>query len=256
MAWLTHLGSGSHLKNAVRIVVDCTLGLLTRSLPQSKPSYPNAVEDTKPPKRPSVPHSSQIGFPVPSQNLAYNSGAVADGDSAASSYVPADTQITHQQTPYPTATQYSTYPEAVTNSSSLAYTPHDNFSSYPTNTDSIEAPLLTAFAAQTSQVSPVWRPAPDAAQIHPGSRAWHQWAMTMSSNTGQLEPQDCYSANALMQLGGREIGNGAADNPQATAGMVDLSVGAAAENSHMGGAVNGGMGSEWPLNIFGMGQGS
>jgi hypothetical protein len=78
----------------------------------------------------------------------------------------------------------------------------------------------------------------------------------MSGNTGQLEPQDCYSANALMQLGGREVGNGATDNPQATSGMVDLSVGAGTDHSHLGGTVNGGLTVEWPLNIFGMGQGS
>lgn len=250
------LGSGSRLKDAVRVVVDCTLGLLTRSLPQSKPAYSNAVEDTKPPRQPSVSHSTQISFPVPSQNLTYNSGTVANGDSTSSTYVPAENQIAHQQTPYPAATQYSAYPESVTNSSNLAYTSHDNFPNYPTNTDSVEAPLLTAFAAQASQVSPAWRATPGTAQINSGSQAWNQWTTTMSGNTGQLEPQDCYSANALMQLGGREIGNGATDNPQVTAGMVDMSVGAGSENGHLGGSVNGGIGVEWPLNIFGMGQGS
>lgn len=236
--------------------MDCTLGLLTRSLPQSKPAYSNAVEDTKPPRRPSVSHSTQISYPVPSQNLTYNSGTVANGDSTSSTYVAAENQIAHQQTPYPAATQYSTYPESGTNSSNLAYTSHDNFPNYPTNTDSVEAPLLTAFATQASQVSPVWRASPGTAQINSGSQAWHQWTTTMSGNTGQLEPQDCYSANALMQLGGREIGNAATDNPQVTAGMVDMSVGAGSDNGHLGGSVNGGIGVEWPLNIFGMGQGS
>jgi hypothetical protein len=236
--------------------VECTLGLLNRSAPQNNSSYSNAVEDSKPQKRPSVSRPTQISFPVPSQNLTYNSGAVANGDGATSTYIPAETQIAHQQTPYPSATQYSTYPDSVTNPSNLTYSASDNFSTYPVNTDSVEAPLLTAFAAQASQVSPVWRPGPGTTQMNSGSQAWHQWTTTMSGNTGQLEPQDCYSANALMQLGGREISNGAADNPQATTGMVGMSVGAGTEHGHLGGPVNGGMGVEWPLNIFGMGQGS
>jgi hypothetical protein len=78
----------------------------------------------------------------------------------------------------------------------------------------------------------------------------------MTGNTGQLEPQDCYSANALMQLGGRDMGSGTVDNAQTAAGIVDLNVPAGADHSHLGGSVNGGLGVEWPLNIFGMGQGS
>lgn len=76
----------------------------------------------------------------------------------------------------------------------------------------------------------------------------------MTGNTSQLEPQDCYSANALMQLGGREMGNGGVDNPQATASMVNMNVGA--DHSHLGAPANGNLGVEWPLNIFNMGHGS
>lgn len=92
--------------------------------------------------------------------------------------------------------------------------------------------------------------------MNSGSQAWQQWTTTMTGNTSQLEPQDCYSASALMQLGGREMGNGTADNSQSTAGMVDLNVGVGTEHNHLGGQVNGAMGVEWPLNIFSMGQGS
>lgn len=73
----------------------------------------------------------------------------------------------------------------------------------------------------------------------------------MAGNTGQLEPQDCYSANALMQLGGRDMGNGGVDNSQGNVGM-GLGVGAGNDHGHLNGPVNG-MGVEWPLNLFGMG---
>jgi hypothetical protein len=234
--------------------VDCTLGLLSRSLPQNKPTYANAVEDVKPLKRQSISHPTQINFPVATQNLPYNNTAVANGESAPSAYIPAESQLAHQQTPYPAATQYSTYPDAGTNSSNLAYTTHDNFSAYPATTDSVEAPLLAAFAAQASQVPPVWRPAPGSTPMNSGSQAWHQWTTTMAGNAGQLEPQDCYSANALMQLGGRDMGNGGADNPQANVGM-GLGVSAGTDHNHLNGSVNN-MGVEWPLSLFGMGPGS
>jgi hypothetical protein len=237
--------------------VECTLGLLNRSAPQNKQSFSNAADDTKSQERPSVSHQAQINYTVPSQNLAYNNDAVANGDSSNSTYVPSEPPIAHQQTPYPTATQYSTYPESVPNSSNLAYAAQDNYSSYPANTEPVEAPsLLTSFAAQASQVSPAWRSRPGTAQINPSSQAWQQWTTTMTGNTGQLEPQDCYSANALMQLGGRDMGSGTVDNAQTAAGIVDLNVPAGADHSHLGGSVNGGLGVEWPINIFGMGQGS
>jgi hypothetical protein len=197
-----------------------------------------------------------MSFPVASQSLPYNSNTVANGESATSSYIPAESQIAHQQTPYPAATQYSTYPDPTSNSSNLAYTAHDNFSQYPSNTDSVEAPLLAAFAAQASQAAPAWRSTPGAPPINSASHAWHQWTTTMAGNTGHLEPQDCYSASALMQLGGREMGNGSVDNQQGSANIVGLNVGTGAEHNHLGGPDTGGIGVEWPLNIFGMGQGS
>lgn len=68
---------------------------------------------------------------------------------------------------------------------------------------------------------------------------------------GSLEPQDAYSASALMQLGGRDLN--VAD--VSSAPMADMT-GAqaslmAADGSNMGG---GSMVPSWPLNIFDIGQ--
>lgn len=76
---------------------------------------------------------------------------------------------------------------------------------------------------------------------------------------GSLEPQDCYSANALMQLGGRDLGDGqTAPNSQANAALNVLAVNT--QNgvnmdqsvSQIGGQVSNGI--TWPLNIFDIGQ--
>lgn len=80
--------------------------------------------------------------------------------------------------------------------------------------------------------------------------------MAGNTNTGNLEPQDCYSANALMQLGGREIGNGNPENTTTSASMTDMSASAGLEHGHLPSSANGGMTAEWPLNIFSVGQGS
>jgi hypothetical protein len=88
--------------------------------------------------------------------------------------------------------------------------------------------------------------------MNSGSQSWQQWTSTM---TGNLEPQDCYSANALMQLGGRELAEGTSGSNSQTAdaqagvgvSQLDHSV------SHLSGSS--GMGGTWPLNIFDIGQG-
>lgn len=152
--------------------------------------------------------------------------------------------------------------------------------------DSVEAPLLAAFAAQASQVPAAWPVRSNApantgtltsatgngvganggmgvngnasgANINPhsGSQSWQLWTSTMAGN---LEPQDCYSASALMQLGGREMAGSTTDG------------GGGSEMAQMGGGVGvsgqqqqGGMmgdtgtatGGAWPLNIFDIGSG-
>lgn len=158
--------------------------------------------------------------------------------------------------------------------------------------DSVEAPLLAAFAAQASQVPAAWPVRSNAptntgtlnsttgngvgvnggmgvngnasgANGNPqsGSQSWQLWTSTMAGN---LEPQDCYSASALMQLGGREMGGGSGDGGG----------GGGAEMAQMGGGVMGGVmggvqqqqggvmgdsgsgtGGAWPLNIFDIGSG-
>ena len=78
--------------------------------------------------------------------------------------------------------------------------------------------------------------------------------------TSNLEPSECYSANALMQLGGggHDLSKGSA--AQVSSSMGDLSAGQHAvvnqldhSVGHLNGQVNGGMG-EWPLNIFDIGR--
>ena len=151
--------------------------------------------------------------------------------------------------------------------------------------DSVEAPLLAAFAAQASQVPAAWpvrsNAPPNSAtgngvnvnggmgvgvngntsgangNPHSGSQSWQLWTSTMAGN---LEPQDCYSASALMQLGGREMGGGSGDGGG----------GGGAEMAQMGGGVMGGgqqqqsgmmgdastgTGGAWPLNVFDIGSG-
>ena len=69
---------------------------------------------------------------------------------------------------------------------------------------------------------------------------------------GSLEPQDCYSASALMQLGGRDLGNG--DGAQQTSGEMTMAAGATAgvlDHAQVAGQMTGGT---WPLNIFDIGQ--
>ncbi len=176
--------------------------------------------------------------------------------------------MARSQTPYPPATQYSTYPEN-SPSSTIAYTPQDNthgYSSYRTS-DSAEAPLLAAFAAQASQVQAQdsnnnWqRTSPHLANS--GSLAWQQWTSTMTST---LEPQDCYSASALMQRGGRDLYDGQqGPNSQASAALsqmaangqnvasMDQTVGHI--GAHLGNQVPASIGQSWPLNIFDIGQG-
>ena len=83
------------------------------------------------------------------------------------------------------------------------------------------------------------------------SQSWQQWTSTVAGN---LEPQDCYSANALMQLGGRELGDGSSGvNGQGADAQAGVGVGVGhLDHSHMASV---GMSGTWPLNIFDIGQG-
>lgn len=172
-----------------------------------------------------------------------------------STYVAPENQLSHQQTPYPAATQYSTYPEPAA-STTMAYTPQQTshaYSNYPTATDPVEAPLLAAFAAQASQVQANagnWQRSPNMS----GTQAsWQQWTNTLTNN---LEPQDCFSASALVQLGGRVLAenNGNAGQASNMGEMAHQAVSMEHGSTHLGAHVAGAMGTAWPLNIFDIGQ--
>lgn len=248
------------MREAVRVVTDGTLGLLSRSLPAKNPIYTqnNGLPDSKSPSQLS---NSASAYPNNNNNsnphvYAFENTATSNGNAPTSSYGPAETQLSHQQTPYPAATQYTTYPEPAT-STTLAYTPQETshtYANYPATSDAVEAPLLAAFAAQASQVQANggnWQRSPN---VSGTQSSWQQWTNTLAGN---LEPQDCFSASALVQLGGRVLaesnGNGQGS------GMGDMTTAQAVNIDHgttqMGPQVNGGMGPAWPLNIlFDMGQ--
>ena len=256
-ASLTLLGSGNRLREAVKEVTDGTLSRLSRSLPGKPTGYAangNTIEDIKPSLQ-SPNTASTYNTSSASQNYSYSNGPPTNGTNNTSAYIPTNNASLHESTPYPAATQYSTYPDSA---SSIAYTPSqpsNSYTTYPTSSDGVEAPMLVAFAAQASQAHPgqdqsQWRASPNS--MNSGSQAWQQWTNTMAGN---LEPQDCYSANALMQLGGRDLADGSSGGSgQTLNAQVGVGVSQLEHNvSHLG--ASGGMGVTWPLNIFDIGQG-
>lgn len=77
---------------------------------------------------------------------------------------------------------------------------------------------------------------------------------------GHLEPQDRYSASALMQLGGREMANASPGTHEVgTSARMQVNDLHAAVDMDQAGFVGGehaGMGMTWPLNVFDIGQGA
>jgi hypothetical protein len=254
--FLTILGSGNRLREAVRVVTDGTLNHLSRSLTGRTTAYVansnGTVEDTKPSA--SAPTATTTySTSTTAQGYTYSNSPPKNGTNNSSSYISPDDAPLHDSTPYPTATQYSTYPDSAP---SIAYTPSqppNTYTAYPSSSDPVEAPLLEAFAAQASQVhaSPNpshWRTQPNS--LNSTSHSWQQWTSTMAGN---LEAQDCYSANALMQLGSRELADGTSGaNGQGGDAQTGVGVGQL-DHGHLGTSV--GMGGTWPLNIFDIGQG-
>ncbi|KAF4637472.1 hypothetical protein G7Y89_g617 [Cudoniella acicularis] len=246
-SWLAIMGDvgrllGTRLREAVQVVTEGTLGLLKRSLPvKNIQKHEKIIKLSESPPEPSPP--------IFSTNSSYgysNSGPANGNDPTGRAYAPVDGQLHHQPTPYPQATQYQSYSDTVPNSSSIAYTPQQTpFSNYPTSTGTADAPLLAALAAQGSQMSPdTWRR--DSHNPTSGSQAWQQW----TAMAGNLEPQDCYSANALMDLQqarGVAHGNGVPIPQGITANSGDAM-------DHLAGEQVNGIGV-WPQNIFGMGHG-
>ena len=270
---LSHMsaGSGNRLKEAVRVVTDGTLGLLSRALTtNSTPSQPGQAQNQS---RNSSPTATNNGTNF--NNASYpNTFADPNGANGAlngavrnNGYLPPDLTLGNGQTPYSTTSQY-TYPEPST-ASAMTYPAQSNVfaePAYPAPDGSMPANSLSASTEANPQPQPTnsafnlfGRPndAGDASSAYqatwnPGSQSWRQWTGTMAGN---LEPQDCYSASALMQLGGRDLNSseaGAAGAQQAP--VADMG---AASNAAVGVAD----GSQqqpmpWPLMIFGIGQGT
>ncbi|KAI9648203.1 hypothetical protein NHQ30_002835 [Ciborinia camelliae] len=252
------LGSGTRLQEAVRVVTDGTLGLLSRNLPakndESYVSTNNAQEEVRPSdQNPNT--NANNGYPVAPQNYNYNEAPSGSGSAPAASYTPSEGQMTHQQTPYPAATQYSPYLEAAPNTSDLTYAQQENqnYAGYSApSTESVEAPLIAALAAQASQVAPSTWHRPSIQVNTAPTQAWQHWTSTI---TGNLEPQECYSASALMQLGGRDMSSG--DTTQLNTSMGEVQNGSVGEQGHLGGQVSGAIpGATWPLNLFDIGPNS
>jgi len=237
------------------------LGLLSRNLQSKNAGFitqpSNEDIPSKPPHRRTSSNNTNHtnGF---TQNFNSSFSDVNQGSNPTSSnYLTSDSQLTHQSTPYPAATQYYPDPPAASATQYSAPETH-SYSAYPPALpDSVEAPLLAAFAAQASQVAPSsWRSSAAAAasvsaSAHSasGSQSWQAWTSTMAGN---LEPQDCYSASALMQLGGRDLAG--QDAPELAAlqqGHQQVLV--HGQGGEMGGVAAGVAGVAWPLNIFDLG---
>lgn len=261
---LTKKGSGVRLREAVRVVTDGTLGLLSRSLQGNTSGF--AIQDvsTKSPKRRAT-SSSGITNGLSNYNASFQEANGAANAVSSASLYDRDVKVAHQQTPYPVATQYSEYPDPTINSTGLNYSNQEShtYSAYTnTSSDLVDAPLLAAFANQATAVSASNWPQstrPSSQSINSGSQSWQAWTSTMAGN---LEPQDRYSASALMQLGGRDL-SVVTDAVSSAAPMADMTgvsaSGAVISQGHvdtgnMGGATMGNAGMTWPLNIFDIGQ--
>ncbi|KAI9759906.1 MAG: hypothetical protein M4579_002031 [Chaenotheca gracillima] len=218
-----------------------------------------------------------------------NGGSGMNGSARNNGYLSPDPGLGNTQTPYPTsatAGQYS-YPEPSA-SSNLVYPPQANVfasnAAYPNPDGSLpsnalsnasSAPGTAAHqqhqnpqqqhsqspnanfnlfaataannphnnAAATVPAQPSW---------NPGSQSWRQWTGTMAGN---LEPQDCYSASALMQLGGRNdlsSAGGDTSHSAATAPIADMTAGTGLDASAVHVQQQQ---APWPLMIFDIGQG-
>jgi hypothetical protein len=248
------------------MVADGTLGLLSRSL-QNNTGYSNQINNSpdlaikSPNQRKSSTSTNQHGYSNYSNSFTEANGANA-GHGAATAYMPPENQITHQQTAYPTDTQYENYPDPTVTNNSLTYSAADPhaYLPYPTApTDSVDAPLLAAFAAQAASQDaannwprPISQSQSQDSLINSGPQSsWQQWTSAMAGEN--LEPQDRYSASALMQLGGRDLT--VTDAVGTTAPWADMTgAQAAVVGQDATSMTHANAGMRWPLNIFDMGH--
>ncbi|KAI9814705.1 MAG: hypothetical protein M1832_005704 [Thelocarpon impressellum] len=281
------LGSGDRLKEAVRVVTDGTLGLLSRALTSDSSRTGSNVADGHPQARPGShsPKGNDETFNTNAYNPSTFSGpSVANGavnGQRGNGYISPQLNLSDTQpTTYPTTAQY-TYPEP-SSASAMTYPAHSNVgnvgdvftaadAAYPgpdgsMRVNSVAAPSPgpqpansayslfarpNAVAQTTGTYAPSW---------NPGSQSWRQWTGTMAGN---LEPQDRYSASALMQLGGRgDLASGVAVEGG------EASEGAGSQHQHQQAPVvemSGPRGEAaqqqqqqqpWPLMVFDIGHGA
>lgn len=239
---LTITGSGDALKEAVRAVIEGTMGMLDKRIHGNSNAYIQSNNHTEESKTHFQRSSSTSTYANTVPNYNFENAPQSNGSSSSAAY-PTTAQTDHQQTPYPAATQYSTYSEP----STIAYTPQETshaYTTYPATTD--EAPLLASFALQASQAQAngTWQRSSISAS---GAQSWQQWTNTVA---GQLEPQDCYSASALMQLGGRDLADGSvAANGTAQTSMGDVNnmqANVEMDQAQLAGQINNGMSMAWP----------
>jgi hypothetical protein len=256
------IGSGTRLRDAVRVVTDGTLSLLSKAVQGKSSSLiaQLASSAAEMPSRPphhrnhSASNNTSINGYTGQYSSPYQEGA-QPANSQNAAYMASESQNGHQTTPYPAATQYYSAEPPSASSAITAYaTENQGYPSYQSaSSDSVEAPLLAAFAAQASQVAPgpSWRPAQSNGPQHLSgtSQSWQQWTTAIAGN---LEPQDYYNAEALMSLGGKDLssadgGASLADLSQASLMQAHVQSGGGGEMAQPTGA--------WPLNIFDIGTG-
>jgi len=187
------LGSGDSLKEAVRAVIEGTFGMLQKRLAPSHPAYlptSNSPEDSKAHLQRSDSGTAYANM----SNYAIDHSPAVNGQ-ATMEY--SQGQMGHQSTPYPAATQYSTFTET---QATVAYTPHDNthaYNNYPPGNH--QAPLIVnlELTASQDQQNGQWQRS-TSMDGAPGQGAWYAWTSKMGE---YVEPQDHLSATALMSLG-------------------------------------------------------
>ncbi|KAI9801854.1 MAG: hypothetical protein M1833_002168 [Piccolia ochrophora] len=270
------LGSGNRLREAVRVVMDGTIGILDRTLADASATSQgqNGEQRSKShsPGQTAAASNEENEFTNTTLNEAFPNTNGANGrinsTDRANGYLPADeTGLANSSNAYPSTDQYS-YPEPSTGSN-ITYPSTGSVFADGAYTSSDEAMAANALnAANASATSQTADPSlnlfttttqpyqTSTAAWFPGSHSWRQWTGTMA---GSLEPQDCYSASALMQLGGQRGGLGNAEGDVAGSAPVPEMSSAAAAAAAVAAAANvpGDVQSQapWPLMIFDIGQG-
>src|ERR1700716_2305498 len=99
---LTNSGCGTRLREAVRNATDGTISLLSRSL-QSNPGYIQSGNHDMSAKSPHRRKSSVTAnnHSYPSYGNSYADANGSNNTNGSSNYLPSDSQMTHQPTPYP-----------------------------------------------------------------------------------------------------------------------------------------------------------